>query len=92
MSHSVRVRIQGREYNLRSQQDSGQVQSVVAFIEGRLAEVAQAGSVDSQDALALCLLNLAAQYLALRDATSPVDPQQDERVAQLLHKIESALA
>lgn len=92
MSHSVRVRVQGREYHLRSQQDSAQVQKVVDFIDGQLAEVAQVGSVDSQDVLALTLLNLAGQYLQLREAARQAAPNQDERLERLLLRVEEGLA
>ena len=91
MSHSVRIRVQGREYNLRSQQSPEQVQGVADFIEAQLAEVSRVGSVDSQDALALTLLNLAGQYLQLRDSVNQIDPVQEKRFVQLLQKLESGL-
>ena len=91
MSHSVRVRIQGREYNLRSQQDPEQVQEVARFVEGQLAEITRGGSVDSQDVLALTLLNLAGQYLQLRDGDGRTDSAQEERLGQLLQRLESGL-
>lgn len=91
MSHSVRVQVQGRYYNLRSQQSPEQVQGVAAFIEEQLAEIAKVGSVDSQDALALTLLNLAGQYLKLRDSERRVDPVQEERLGQLLQKLEGGI-
>jgi cell division protein ZapA len=84
--------VQGREYHLRSQQDSAQVQKVVDFIDGQLAEVAQVGSVDSQDVLALTLLNLAGQYLQLREAARQADPNQDERLERLLLRVEEGLS
>lgn len=91
MSHSVRVRVQGRDYNLRSQQDPEQVQKVADFVEEQLAEIARAGSVDSQDALALTLMNLAGQYLQLRDSAGQVDPEQEKRLERLLHRLEGGL-
>lgn len=87
----MRVRVQGREYNLRSQQDPEKVQKVVEFIDGQLAEIAQVGSVDSQDALALTLLNLAGQYLQLRDRVRQEDPYRDERLERLLLRVEEEL-
>lgn len=91
MSHSVRVRVQGREYNLRSQQDPEQVEKVADFVEGQLAEIARAGYVDSQDALALTLMNIAGQYLQLRDSAGQVDPEQEKRLERLLHRLEGGL-
>lgn len=91
MSHSVRVRVQGREYNLRSQQGPEQVQKVAGFVEEQLAEIARGGSADSQDVLALTLLNLAGKYLQLRDGAGLTDPAQEERLGQLLQQLESGL-
>lgn len=91
MSHSVRVQVQGRYYNLRSQQSPEQVQGVADFVEEQLAGIAKVGSVDSQDALALTLLNLAGQYLKLRDSGKGVDPVHEERLEQLLKKLESGI-
>lgn len=91
MSHSVRVRVQGREYNLRSQQAPEQVQEIAAFVEKQLAEIARGGSVDSQDHLALALLNLAGQYLQLRDSAGRIDPARERRLEQLLRKLENGI-
>lgn len=91
MSHSVRVRVQGREYNLRSQQAPEQVQEIAAFVEKQLAEIARGGSVDSQDLLALALLNLAGQYLQLRDSAGRTDPARERRLEQLLQKLENGI-
>lgn len=91
MSHSVRVKVQGREYNLRSQQGPEQVQKIAGFVEEQLAEIARAGSVDSQDALALALLNLGGQYLQLRDGENQLNPEQEERLELLLQKLENGL-
>lgn len=91
MSHSVRVKVQGREYNLRSQQGPEQVQKIAGFVEEQLAEIARAGSVDSQDALALTLLNLGGQYLQLRDSENQLNPDQEERLELLLQKMENGL-
>jgi len=89
LSHSVRVRVQGREYNLRSQQDQAQVQRVADFVEEQLAGIPRSGSVDSQDALALTLLNLAGQLLQLRD--SETSTLQEERLTHLLQRLEGGV-
>lgn len=89
MSHSVRVRVQGRAYNLRSQQSPEEVQRVAEFVERQLAEISGSGSVDSQDALALTLLNLAGQFLQLRESTGRLSPQQQERLTRLVEKLET---
>lgn len=92
MSHSVRVRVQGRDYNLRSQQDPEQVQKVADFVEVQLAEIARGGTADSQDVLALTLLNLAGQYLQLRDEGRQIGPAQEQRLGRLLQQLENGLS
>jgi len=89
LSHSVKVQIQGREYQLRSQQDPQQVHRVADFVAEQLENVARSGSVDSQDALALTLLNLGGQYLQLKDQGGAQSIELNSRLATLLQKIES---
>lgn len=91
MSHSVRVRVQGREYNLRSQQGQDEVQKVADFVEGQLAEITRVASVDSQDALALTLLNLAGKYLSLKESLDSGGPEQEVRLERLLQQLEDGL-
>lgn len=91
MSHSVRVRVQGREYSLRSQQGQDEVQKVADFVEGQLAEITRVASVDSQDALALTLLNLAGKYLSLKESLDSGGPEQEVRLERLLQQLEDGL-
>ena len=89
MSHSVRVRVQGRGYSLRSQQSPEQVQRIADFVEAQVAEISAAGSVDTQDAMALTLLNLAGKYLQLREGETRLDPGEEERLSRLLQRLEN---
>lgn len=65
MSSTIHIKIQGREYSLRSQESAEQAQRVVDFVEKKLLETAAGKSVDTRDLIVLTLLNLAGQYLSL---------------------------
>lgn len=79
MSRTIKVRILGRDYSLRSKQSEEQVKRISAFIDKMLAETIAGRTVDTRDAAALTLLNLAGQYLQLLDQQG----QQDEADSQL---------
>lgn len=87
MSSTINIRIQGREYSLRSQESEEQTQRVVAFVEGRLAEMAAGQSVDTRDLTVLTLLNLAGQYLQLADEKKAREDFLEGRIEALLGKI-----
>lgn len=90
MSNSIQVKILGREYSLRSQQSDEQVQRVSAFIEELLTETVAGRAVDTRDAAALTLLNLAGRYLQLLDKQNKqdlLDSRLNEMVVQLENKV-----
>lgn len=79
MSRTIKVRILGRDYSLRSEQSESQVRRISEFIDKMLAETIAGRTVDTRDAAALTLLNLAGRYLQLLDQQN----QQDETDSQL---------
>lgn len=84
MNKKIQVKILGREYFLRSQQTEEQVQRVAGFIDELLAETVAGKTVDTRDAAALALLNLAGRYLQLLEQQN----RQDGRDAQLQNLVE----
>ncbi len=88
MSSSIRVTILGREYTLRSQGEQDQIDRVVKFVETRLAEMESVKSVDTRDVTVLTLLNLAGQYLQLLDKQKEQGNDQEQRLNQLVGKLE----
>lgn len=85
MSNSVQVRILGRDYTLRSQQDVDQVRRVAAFVEERIAETASGRSVDTQDLTVLTLLNLAGEFLQVVETGN----RQNRQLLQLVEQLEA---
>lgn len=88
MSSTIHIKIQGREYSLRSHESQEQAQRVVAFVEKKLAETADGLSVDTRDLTVLTLLNLAGQYLRLQDEK---DQKEDNRMQRLIAMIEQSI-
>ncbi|HEY5672965.1 MAG TPA: cell division protein ZapA [Malonomonas sp.] len=88
MKDSVRIKILGREYSLRSQQTPEQVQRVANFVEERLAEMAKARAVDTRDLTVLTLLNLAGEHLLLLEENARQQQQLDKRLEQLILQLD----
>ena len=66
MTPTVKVRLLGRDYLLRSQGEPHRVQEAAALVEEKLAGLDEAISVDTRDRFILALLNLAGEYLQER--------------------------
>ncbi len=87
MSSTIRIKIQGREYSLRSQESEQQAQRVVDFVEQKLEETAAGRSVDTRDLTVLTLLNLAGQYLQLRDQQEQSGADSQYRLEQIITRL-----
>ncbi len=90
MTPSVRIKVQGREYVLRTSQSQEQIQRVVDFVEVKLAETAAGISADTRDLTVLTLLNLAGQYLQLIDDQAR-QREQESRLESLADRIENLI-
>lgn len=91
MSSTIRIKVQGKEYALRSQQSEQKTQRVVAFVEQELAKTAAGISVDTRDLTVLTLLNMAGQYLELKDQLEGQSSVSEERLEQLLARVRDNL-
>ena len=91
MKQSVQVSILGQQFNLRSEASPEQVHRVARFVEDQIAQVTSSGrAVDSLQAAILALLNVSAAHLG--DESSPGSlGAEDQRLSQLIEKIEAAL-
>ncbi|SHJ87884.1 cell division protein ZapA [Malonomonas rubra DSM 5091] len=83
MSNTIQVRILGRDYSLRSQQSQEQVQRIADFIDELLQETIAGRTVDTRDAAALTLLNLAGRYLQLAEQQGERHGEQQQLDSQL---------
>jgi cell division protein ZapA len=88
LSSTIHIKIQGREYSLRSQESEEKTQRVVTFVEQRLAEIARGQSVDTTNLIVLTLLNLAGQYLQLVDEKNAREDFCLKRLEALVDKLE----
>ena len=92
MSSLHRIRILGRELQVRSEASSDQVRDIEAFVNDKLAEVA--GSLkgsDPQLVAILTLMNIAEAYLSLVRAREGLRQQEAERIRHLLQRLDDTL-
>jgi cell division protein ZapA len=88
---SVSVRIRGREFRLRSDEDEETLQRIAGYLDETMAQVeSRTGTVDSLNVALLTALNLAREVVELRGGS--VAGQGDpKRLRRLIELAESAL-
>jgi len=89
---SVAVRIRGREFRIRSDEDSEALERIARHVDETMLRVEErTGTVDSQDVALLTALNLAREVVEEREmnASSGADPK---RLRPLIELAESALS
>jgi cell division protein ZapA (FtsZ GTPase activity inhibitor) len=89
---SVVVRIRGREFRIRSDEDSEALERIARHVDETMLRVEErTGTVDSQDVALLTALNLAREVVEQRDTnvSSGADPK---RLRALIELAESALS
>ena len=92
LSAPHRIRILGRELQVRSSASPETVREVEAFVNGKLAEVASAvSSADSQVVAILALMNIAEAYLAQAREVETCRLVCREGVPRLLRRIQDRL-
>lgn len=92
MKSSHRIRILGREIQVRSSASAEAVTAVEEFINKRLAEVAVSlPNADQQLVTLLTLLNLAESYLAAQRGDTPNSMDGDATLQRIAAKIDKAL-
>jgi cell division protein ZapA len=94
MGDRVRVSIFGREYEM----DPGgltplEVQSLAAFVDERMREISDRFAiVDTQKIAVLASINIALDYIQLKDRTMPSDDPSHPRLEALSQILDKALA
>jgi cell division protein ZapA len=87
-----RIRVLGRELQVKGDAPAEVVQEVEVFVNERLAEVAASlPHADQQLVTLLALLNIAEAYLTLRRQNNLYAPEGEELLARLLRKMDQAL-
>lgn len=89
MNSLHRVRVLGRELQVRSASPAEAVREVEAFVNEKLAEVATSVRTgDSQIVAILTLMNIAEAYLALARENETSRRQGRERISRLLQRLD----
>ena len=87
MTASVKIKFLGREYNIRSDKDEAYIQKLHKYIEEKAQEAMRATStVSSMDVVFLTLLNVADDYLTLRDTFNQTF---ENRLQRMIDSIEA---
>ena len=89
---SVSVRLRGREFRIRGEEDSKQLQRVAGYLEETMARVEEkTRAVDSLDVAMLTALNLAREVVDSRDQRSVSTGANPRRLRALIELAETAL-
>ena len=91
---SVSVRIRGRDFRIRSDDDEQSLQRVANYLDETMAKVEErTGTVDSLDVALLTALNLARDLVDFREARSaaPAAGVDPARLRSLIELAESAV-
>lgn len=92
MSSSHRVRVLGRELQVRSTATAETVRKVEAFVNERLKEAAALiNTTDPQIIAILALMNIAESYLALISENDVCRNEGSERISRILCDVERIL-
>jgi cell division protein ZapA len=92
LSSSHRVRVLGRELQVRSTATAETVREVEAFVNERLKEAAALlNTTDPQIIAILALMNIAESYLALISENDVRRSEGSERISRILCEVERIL-
>ena len=90
---TVSIRIRGREFRIRSDDDEESLQRVASYLDETMAKVEErTGTVDSLDVALLTALNLARDLVDFREerSASPAAGVDSARLRSLIELAESA--
>ena len=87
MKQVAEVTILGQQYTFKSDTDPKAIEQVADFVNDRIDEVISSGyTAETLGAAVLALMNVAGEYLQLRDGNEAVQVQQ--RLEELLARLE----
>ena len=92
-SHLVQVEIYGQSYNLRGEGESGYIQDLASYVDGKMREVSDAtATVDSLKVAILAALNIADESRRGRIPDPTIVKGGTDRVARLIDILERCFA
>ena len=90
---STVVKIFGREYRIRSDEDERTVQRIAKFVDEKMQEMARrAQTPDPLGVAVLAALNIAGEYFPLREQREATAGVTAERLRRLIHLVDGSLA
>jgi len=87
-----RIRVLGRELQVRSTASSERVRQIEAYVNCTIAEIEASTRINDLQVVAiLALLNITESYLDISSQSAEYHKAAKERLSRLLHHIEDAL-
>ncbi len=92
MNSLHRIKVLGRELQVRSTASPERVRQIESYVNAAIAEIEASTTINDQQVIAiLALLNMAESYMEISSKSSESDRVDDERLSQLLQHVEDAL-
>jgi cell division protein ZapA (FtsZ GTPase activity inhibitor) len=89
---STVVKIYGREYRIRSDEDEETVQRIARYVDGKMREVGKSvASADPVGVAVLTALNIAGEYLPGLDDREATAGMTAERIRKLIQIVDQSL-
>ena len=89
---STVVKILGREYRIRSDEDERTVQRIARFVDEKMQDMARrAQTPDPLGVAVLAALNIAGEYFPLREEREATTGVTAERLRRLIHLVDGSL-
>jgi cell division protein ZapA (FtsZ GTPase activity inhibitor) len=93
LATSVKIKFLGREYNIKSDKDEAYVQRLYQYIEEKAQDaLSSTSAVSSLDVAVLTLLNVADDYLTLRDNFNQAFESRLQRIIDSIDTISNELS
>lgn len=92
MNSLHRIKVLGRELQLRSTASPERVRQIESYVNATIAEIEASTRInDQQVVVILALLNIAESYMEISWKSSESDRADNDRLSRLLHHVEDAL-
>lgn len=92
-ANAIDVNLMGREFRVACPPEEREaLLAAVALVDGKMRDLAGKTRVGGERLLAMAALNIADEFLKLRDGGEPRDRQFKERIGKLQTRIDEALA
>jgi len=87
-----RIKVLGRELQVRSTASPEQVRQIESFVNATIAEIEASTRINDQQVIAiLALLNIAESYMEISWKSSESGRADNDRLTRLLYRVEDAL-